>query len=63
MKDPKLTAERMGRISVEEYAKAPSSGTVIVLDNGRISDIGTHDELLALKGNYYRLYTGATELE
>lgn len=35
MKDPKLTAERMGRISVEEYAKAPSSGTVIVLDNVR----------------------------
>lgn len=35
MRDPKLTAERMGRISAEEYAKAPSSGTVIVLDNVR----------------------------
>lgn len=35
MRDPKLTADRMGRISVEEYAAAPSSGTVIVLDNVR----------------------------
>ena len=35
MRDPKLTADRMGRISVEEYAGTPSSGIVVVLDNVR----------------------------
>ena len=36
---------------------------ILVLQNGRIIEQGTHAELLTLKGQYYRLYTGAFELE
>ncbi len=36
---------------------------ILVLQNGRIIEQGTHAELLKLKGQYYRLYTGAFELE
>lgn len=35
---------------------------IIVLDHGRIAEHGTHEELLALKGQYYQLYTGDTSL-
>ena len=31
---------------------------IIVLDHGHIAEHGSHDELLALKGQYYQLYTG-----
>ena len=36
---------------------------IMVLDHGRIIERGTHDDLIAQKGTYYQLYTGAFELE
>ncbi|KAA8823585.1 ABC transporter ATP-binding protein [Bifidobacterium reuteri] len=40
-----------------------NSDVIMVLDHGRIIERGSHDELIALKGEYYQLYTGAMELE
>ena len=40
-----------------------NSDAIMVLDHGCIIERGSHDELLALKGTYYQLYTGALELD
>ncbi|MFU0827364.1 MAG: ABC transporter ATP-binding protein [Lachnoclostridium sp.] len=40
-----------------------NSDVIIVLDHGRIIERGNHEELIAKKGQYYQLYTGAFELE
>lgn len=40
-----------------------NSNVILVLDQGRIIERGSHDDLIAQKGTYYQLYTGAFELE
>ena len=40
-----------------------NSDVIMVLDHGRIIERGNHDELIAQKGHYYSLYTGAFELD
>ncbi|MFA6661714.1 MAG: ABC transporter ATP-binding protein [Bacilli bacterium] len=39
------------------------SNAIMVLDHGRIIERGSHEQLIAKKGVYYQLYTGAFELE
>jgi ATP-binding cassette subfamily B protein len=46
------------RLSTVKNSKA-----IMVLDHGNIIERGSHDELIEAKGTYYRLYTGAFELE
>lgn len=40
-----------------------NSDVIMVLEHGRIIERGRHDQLIAEKGKYYQLYTGAAELE
>ena len=40
-----------------------NSDVIMVLEQGRIIERGSHDKLIAEKGKYYQLYTGAFELD
>jgi len=40
-----------------------NSDAIMVLDHGRIIERGNHQTLIDQKGTYYKLYTGAFELE
>ena len=56
----------MGRtvfIIAHRLSTVQNADTIMVLDHGRVIERGSHRELIALKGTYYQLYTGAFELE
>ena len=40
-----------------------NANAIMVLEQGRIIERGDHDDLLAQKGTYHKLYTGAIELD
>ena len=40
-----------------------NSNAILVMEQGQIIERGTHEDLLAMEGRYYQLYTGAIELD
>ena len=59
----KLMAGRTVFVIAHRLSTVQNSDCIMVLDHGRIIERGTHDDLIAEKGTYYQLYTGAFELE
>ena len=59
----KLMEGRTVFIIAHRLSTVRNADVIMVLDKGRIIERGNHDELIAKKGHYYALYTGAFELE
>ena len=59
----KLMEGRTVFVIAHRLSTVMDSDVIMVLDHGRIIERGSHEKLLAEKGTYYQLYTGAFELE
>ena len=58
-----LMEERTVFIIAHRLSTVRNSDAIIVLEHGEIIERGDHNSLIAEKGKYYQLYTGALELE
>ena len=59
----KLMEGRTVFVIAHRLSTVMNSDVIMVLDHGRIIERGSHEKLIAEKGVYYQLYTGAFELE
>ena len=59
----KLMHGRTVFVIAHRLSTVMNSDCIMVLDHGKIIERGSHDELVAMKGTYHKLYTGVFELE
>ena len=59
----KLMEGRTVFVIAHRLSTVMNSDVIMVLDHGRIIERGSHDKLIAERGTYWQLYTGAFELE
>ena len=59
----KLMHGRTVFVIAHRLSTVRNANAIMVLDHGKIIERGTHEQLIAQKGVYYQLYTGAFELE
>ena len=59
----RLMKNRTTFVIAHRLSTVKNADVIMVLEQGEIIERGTHEELLALKGRYYNLYTGKAELD
>ena len=58
-----LMEDRTTFVIAHRLSTIRNADAIMVLEQGEIIERGSHEELLALKGRYYELYTGLREMD
>lgn len=59
----RLMKNRTTFVIAHRLSTVRNANAIMVLENGEIIERGTHEDLLDMKGRYYKLYTGMLELD
>ncbi len=59
----RLMENRTTFVIAHRLSTVRNANAIMVLENGEIIERGDHDDLLKMKGRYYNLYTGLSELD
>lgn len=59
----RLMTNRTTFVIAHRLSTVRNANAIMVLENGEIIERGSHEDLLAMKGRYYELYTGMKELD
>lgn len=59
----RLMADRTTFVIAHRLSTVRNANAIMVLENGEIIERGDHDELIAMKGRYYELHSGLSELD
>ncbi len=59
----RIMKDRTTFVIAHRLSTVRNANAIMVLEQGKIIERGTHEDLLALKGRYHMLYTGALELD
>lgn len=59
----RLMSDRTTFVIAHRLSTVRNADAILVLEQGEIIERGSHEELLAMKGRYYELYTGVRELD
>lgn len=59
----RLMTDRTTFVIAHRLSTVRNANAIMVLEQGHIMERGDHDELMAMKGRYYELYTGMKELD
>lgn len=59
----RLMADRTTFVIAHRLSTVRNANAIMVLEQGQIIERGDHEDLLAMRGRYYELYTGLKELD
>ena len=59
----RLMADRTTFVIAHRLSTVRNANAIMVLEQGQIIERGDHEDLLAMRGGYYELYTGLKELD